>query len=1403
MSTPGGRRPSPLARLTRFGTHRAAIATATAAALVFASVVPATAQAAAPAGPGAATSASAPATKGSTSARALCETEVANGHARCFAMVQEVNGAVPHLDLPNGYGPTEIQSAYSLPPNGGAGMVIGIVDAYDNPNAETDLAFYRQTFGLAPLAAGQFRKVNQRGGTDYPVPDAGWAGEISLDLDAVTSVAPNATIVLVEADSNAFEDLGTAVNQAVAQGAKFVSNSYGTGYSTTPGSGEDDTLLPVEAQYYNHPGVVITASTGDDDYGVSFPASSQYVTAVGGTSLVQDSSTRGWSESVWHNSYGGPGSGCSVVFDKPAFQTDTGCNKRSVGDVSAVADPETGLAVYNTYQAPGWAQYGGTSLSAPLIAATYALGGNPVPGSYPNSYPYSAPAGGLNDVTTGINGTCTPSYLCTAVAGYDGPTGLGTPNGTTAFSAGPRGEIVGKITDVTTGAGIAGATVVVGTGDTAARAITAGDGTYTVSIAPGNYPVTVTAYGYRTATAGPVTVINGGLVTLNVRLRSVPSHTVSGRVSDGSGHAYPLYARIDVAGAPGGPIYTDPYTGQYSVDLPQGATFTLTVTSMYPGYLPGTSTFRVGSVDLVRDIRLKVDPDATAVAGYSIKATGTSENFDAGTRPDGWTVTNAGDIPGWVFLDAGNRGNTTGGSGGFAIVDSDHSGSGHSQDTYLTSPPADLSAVTAPVLEFDTYFKPIGSSNGVAELSTDGGTTWSTVWDAQKTLRSGHVKLPVPAAAGQAAVVVRFHYTGTWAWWWEVDNFFLGTKKWVPVHGGLVAGRVTDANTDLGVNGATVTADENPAVQGSSAPTSDPAIGDGFYWFFSPLTGSHPFTAKKGAYGPVTKPVNVGANATTHMDFSLPAGKVGALPGDISATLAWGASVSTNVTLTNTGGQPATVKLGEQAGGFVLQSRSRAPVTVMAARTSKLSAVVAVKKSGASTARPLVSAPAPAADAWLPAADYPTTIQDPVAATVDGVVYSVGGYTGAADTNALYAYDTVGGTWTTKAAAADTREAAAAGAISGTLVVTGGWGASGAPDGKTEIYDPAGNSWSVGAANPKPHAGAGRAVLNGKLYVIGGCSANACGSTDVQVYDAGANSWSSAGAYPESVAWQACGAIDGKIYCSGGTTDASSLTHAYVYDPGSDGWSPIADQPTDQWGAFSTAANGKLLVAGGAVNDGAAITNQGYAYDPTADAWAALPALGSALYRGTGALGFYAIGGTPGGLFTAPVKTVKVLPGYDQGGSEDVSWLSVDPTELTLAPGASETIVVTLDGGDPSITQPGTYTAALTVTANTPYPALAIPVTMTVQPPTSWGKITGKVTTGASIPVAGATVQIDSWATGYTLTTGADGRYALWLDQRNNPLTLIVAKDGYRPQVATVTITAGGTVVKNWVLVKK
>jgi len=348
------------------------------------------------------------------------------GEMTCLALrrtnVNEPRSIGPNAD-PSGLGPSDLQSAYNLPSDGGSGATIAIVDAYDDPNAASDLAAYRSQYGLGDA---DFTKVNQDGqASPLPTADEGWAGEISLDLDMVSAVAPQAKILLVEASSASMDDLGTAVNTAVSMGAKYVSNSYG--------GGEDASQTSADDQYFNHPGVAITVSSGDSGYGTEYPAASKYVTSVGGTSLTQDSSSsRGWSESAWD----GAGSGCSGYDAKPDWQASaTGCDNKAVADVAAVADPNTGVAVYQTYGGSGWAVYGGTSASSPIIAGVYADAGTPGSSDYPASYPWQA-SGGLNDITSGSNGSCDTSQWCNAGDGWDGPTGLGTPNGTSAFSAG-------------------------------------------------------------------------------------------------------------------------------------------------------------------------------------------------------------------------------------------------------------------------------------------------------------------------------------------------------------------------------------------------------------------------------------------------------------------------------------------------------------------------------------------------------------------------------------------------------------------------------------------------------------------------------------------------------------------------------------------------------------------------------------------------------------------------------------------------------------------------------------------------------------------------------------------------------------------------------------------------------
>jgi subtilase family serine protease len=350
------------------------------------------------------------------------------GFAACKALVRTdlvaSKSAVPHA-TPSGYGPAALQSAYSLPSGtAGAGRTVAIVDAYDDPTAEADLGVYRSQFGLPPCttANGCFKKINQNGGTSYPKKDGGWAQEISLDLDMVSAICPNCHILLVEATTPSFANLGTAVNRAAATpGVVAISNSYG-------GSDAPDSTY---GSYYNHPGIAVTASSGDSGYGAGFPADSHYVTAVGGTSLRSASNARGWTETAWS----GAGSGCSAYNTalSGAASFGTGCPKRAEADVSAVADPATGVAVYDStaYQGlSGWLVFGGTSVSSPVIASVFALAGNT--GSIDNNYPYTH-SSALWDVTSGSNGSCPTFQWCNARPGWDGPTGLGTPNGTGAF----------------------------------------------------------------------------------------------------------------------------------------------------------------------------------------------------------------------------------------------------------------------------------------------------------------------------------------------------------------------------------------------------------------------------------------------------------------------------------------------------------------------------------------------------------------------------------------------------------------------------------------------------------------------------------------------------------------------------------------------------------------------------------------------------------------------------------------------------------------------------------------------------------------------------------------------------------------------------------------------------------
>jgi len=356
------------------------------------------------------------------------------GYARCHAILVLRSDGKPGGGggTIGGYYPADLQKAYNLPSStAGSGQTVAIVDAYDDPNAEADLGVYRKQFypslPACTTANGCFRKVNQSGGTSYPTANSGWGQEISLDLDMVSAICQNCHILLVEASSASNADLAASVDTAVSLGANAISNSYGGSESSSDVSTYD--------VHYNHPGVAITASSGDSGYGPQYPAASPYVTAVGGTTLTRDSNARGFTETVWS----GAGSGCSAYETKPTWQKDALCAKRTIADVSAEADPNTGVAVYDSYASKGqsgWLVFGGTSVASPIIASVYALAGNAATVNYGSSSYSSSATGSLFDVTSGSNGSCGGTYLCTGEVGYDGPTGNGTPNGTTSLTPG-------------------------------------------------------------------------------------------------------------------------------------------------------------------------------------------------------------------------------------------------------------------------------------------------------------------------------------------------------------------------------------------------------------------------------------------------------------------------------------------------------------------------------------------------------------------------------------------------------------------------------------------------------------------------------------------------------------------------------------------------------------------------------------------------------------------------------------------------------------------------------------------------------------------------------------------------------------------------------------------------------
>ena len=462
----------------------------------------------------------------------VARTAAARAHSHPLGITRRAPataGAAAHACTPPtagegcyGLRPEDLHSIYRLPTTVASEQTIALVDAYNDLSAEADLQAYDKEFGLSECTDANrcFQQVNQEGldketgKPPFPASDEereaeeaicehgtgeaqehackeveeaeGWSEEISLDIEASHATCESCKIVLVEANSASFGDLEAAEQAAVGLHATEISNSWG-------GPQPNETVGEDNASSFNHPGIVITAAAGDDGYldwdtegssgrgYVDYPAASPHVVAVGGTRLQGPLGPEGtWAgETVW-NGDGAGGGGCSTQLAAPIWQLGTsdwesvGCRKhRAVADVSADADPYTGIAVYDSgleckYEEGGiehtthWCTIAGTSLASPLIASVFALAGGANGVAYPAQTLYENQIEDpttLHDVLTGSNGECTEPFneedgfaagtsgctvsaeaaqcsghaICTAGPGYDGPTGVGTPDGILAF----------------------------------------------------------------------------------------------------------------------------------------------------------------------------------------------------------------------------------------------------------------------------------------------------------------------------------------------------------------------------------------------------------------------------------------------------------------------------------------------------------------------------------------------------------------------------------------------------------------------------------------------------------------------------------------------------------------------------------------------------------------------------------------------------------------------------------------------------------------------------------------------------------------------------------------------------------------------------------------------------------
>ncbi len=913
-------------------------------------------------------------------------------------------------------------------------------------------------------------------------------------------------------------------------------------------------------------------------------------------------------------------------------------------------------------------------------------------------------------------------------------------------SIGPQGALQGKITSSLTSAPIDGATIQATQSSTQTLVTSSNSaGDYLIVAPAGSYTVTASAYGYYPLVESGVEILSGTTTLRNYALEIAPSHVISGVVRDAA-NGWPLYAKISLSGIDAGPIWSDPLSGFYSLEIPDGSSLDFTVEAFLEGYQPGEASVSNITGDMSVNFDLPVDPSLCSTPGYQPQVSPLfSSDFENGSG--GLSVSGTSSWA-WGAVTSGPGSAHSGVNAWATNLDGHYS---NYENGYLSLPAIDLSAFSGqtPALRWSQWLQTEACYDFASiEASKDGGGSWQVVngplsGAIDSSWQEHYLTLDPAYAVANLRICFRFTSDATVTYpGWYIDDLTVGMGECVPIPGGLVSGNVLEGNTLTGLNGAVVSSDSG--VSTTSLPTpQDPNLEDGFYTLFFP-TGTYTLTAAYLAgYNPDVRQVEIEQFGSVGQDFILQAGMLGVEPGKISANLQMGDTVTRTLTITNQGGASANVELVELLGSHLPIGPFEEPDFATKPFKADLPSAKGLGAPAAAGGEPLQAGDV--IQSWVPgnAALVWAAAYDPQHSTV----------------------------WASSPSQL--------------------WG------GVDEIFEfepdgePTGRSYTHPMAHVSGPADLAFNLNTGNLWIM-----NVNTGYDNCIHEIDPNQ----GYTGEKI----CpgGASGFAISQRGLAYDPFSDTFF------AGGWNNLMIYHFDRDGNILSSVNSGLAISGLAYNPETkhlfALTSESDTRVFVLDAAQEYAVLGQ--FKVSKGFGTYSGGGLEidcqGSLWAVDINENRVvqLESGEPGGfcQTDIPWIASQPVSATLAAHTTLPFTITLDASVPEVDQPGLYSMIYRVNEDTPFAVANIPVSMTVSAPASWGKLAGNIQSlgycdADAYPLANADVTISSSnGLSWTMTTDAQGHYQRWVDELGSPFTVTASAPEHSAAIANGVVVAGG-----------